>query len=320
MKKPKMSVIMSVYDGERYLAESIESILNQTFSDLEFIIIDDGSIGNSLNIIKEYQRKDSRIKIIINKTNIGLTKSLNRGIKLAQGRYIARQDTDDVSLPQRLAKQYSFLEKNKDILLCGTNFDYIDERGNVLQRKSDIFPTSFNSLKKILPTKNCLIHASITFRNNDIYYRDKFYYAQDYDLYLNIISQKCKISNLPNKLVLYRLDPDAISVTHKTSQKKFSEIARKFYRQRMQKGIDKYKFLNKDKILAERNEKSAKKIAIEDKIKFYLKNKEYKKAREVYYKDYLKTPGTKSLDRYLFSLFVNFPLFYKTYRLLRYQN
>ncbi|MDD4353774.1 MAG: glycosyltransferase family A protein, partial [Candidatus Nanoarchaeia archaeon] len=134
MKNHRISVIMSAYNTERYIAEAIESILNQTFKDFEFIIIDDGSTDDSLKIIKRYVKKDRRIKLIHNKKNIGLTKSLNKGLKIAKGQYIARMDADDISLPQRFQIQYDFLEKNKDIFLIGTTAFLIDDKGDRLGR------------------------------------------------------------------------------------------------------------------------------------------------------------------------------------------
>lgn len=107
----KLSVVMGGYNEENLLNNSIESILNQSYKEFEFISIDDGSTDNSLEIIKEYAKRDKRIKVIKNPLNIGLTKSLNKGIRIAQGEFIARQDAHDFSLPHRLEKQLKFLEK-----------------------------------------------------------------------------------------------------------------------------------------------------------------------------------------------------------------
>jgi len=115
----KVSIVMSVYNAQKYLDEAIESILNQTYSNFEFIIINDGSTDKSLEIIENYAKKDSRI-IVINRENKGLIYSLNEGIRKANGKYIARMDADDISLPQRLEKQVEFMEKNKNIGICGT--------------------------------------------------------------------------------------------------------------------------------------------------------------------------------------------------------
>jgi len=107
--KPKISVIMSVYNGEKYLGEAIDSVLGQTFTDFDFIIVNDGSTDGSPGIIQSY--RDERIRVINNEKNIGLTKSLNKAIKESGGEYIARQDADDISLPERFEEQVWFLEE-----------------------------------------------------------------------------------------------------------------------------------------------------------------------------------------------------------------
>ena len=121
---PKVSVLMSVYNGEKYLKEAIKSILGQSFKDFEFIIINDGSIDKTEKIIKVFN--DKRI-VLINQENIGLTKSLNNGLKLAQGDYIARMDADDVALSYRLEKQVKFLDSNPHIFLVGSSCYLINE-------------------------------------------------------------------------------------------------------------------------------------------------------------------------------------------------
>ena len=122
MSHPKVTLLMSVFNGQSYLKEAIESILNQTFEDFEFLIINDASKDNSLRIIQSFD--DSRIKLVHNSDNIGLTKSLNKGIDLAKGEFIARMDCDDISLPERLSMQVSFIDKNPDIgiLSSANNF------------------------------------------------------------------------------------------------------------------------------------------------------------------------------------------------------
>ena len=112
---PKVSVVMSVYNAEPYLEAAIDSILNQTFRDFEFVIVDDGSTDGSTEILEKYAKGDSRIRLVHNAFNKGLIRSLNRGVKLAKGEYIARQDGDDVSLPQRLASQVQFLDEHPEI-------------------------------------------------------------------------------------------------------------------------------------------------------------------------------------------------------------
>jgi glycosyltransferase involved in cell wall biosynthesis len=126
-KNPKLSVIMSVHNGEKYLREAIESILNQTFTDFKFIIINDGSTDNSLAIIRSYD--DKRIRILNNGTNIGLTKSLNKALKQAKGKYIARQDADDVSLPDRFEAQLKYFVQYPEVALLGTSTYIINQEG-----------------------------------------------------------------------------------------------------------------------------------------------------------------------------------------------
>ncbi len=129
MKSPIISVVMSVYNGDKYLREEIESILNQTFKDFEFIIVNDGSTDKSLEIIKSYN--DPRI-VIIDQENTGLAKALNNGINIAKGRYIARMDQDDISNPERFEKQIEFLENLSEYVAIGSWSNHISEHGEYL--------------------------------------------------------------------------------------------------------------------------------------------------------------------------------------------
>ena len=125
---------MSVYNGERYLREGIESILAQTFADFEFLIVDDGSTDGTWQVLTEYAARDSRIRLIRNSQNLGLTRSLNKGLSAAQGEYIARQDADDVSLPHRLEKQVVVLEHDPRVVLVSGNIDLMDSEGHIWRR------------------------------------------------------------------------------------------------------------------------------------------------------------------------------------------
>ena len=130
---PLVSVVMSVYNGEKFLRESVESILSQTFKDFEFIIINDGSKDQTEKILNEYESLDTRI-ILVNQKNEGLTKALARGCKLAKGKYIARQDVDDVSTPKRIEKQVDYLSNHQENVLIGTWYQtYSSATGIVLQ-------------------------------------------------------------------------------------------------------------------------------------------------------------------------------------------
>lgn len=126
---PRVSVIMSVYNSEKYLEDSIKSILNQSFKDFEFIIVNDCSNDNSLKIINKYKENDVRIRLINNSKKINLANSLNKCLKVAKGKYIARMDADDISIKNRLEIQYNFMEENEDIFLCGGSAIVINEYG-----------------------------------------------------------------------------------------------------------------------------------------------------------------------------------------------
>ena len=119
MKKPRISVLMTAYNSQQYVAQAMESILNQTFSDFEFIIINDGSTDDTARIIRQYATRDSRIKFIDNKVNKGLISVLNQGLELCKGEYIARMDSDDISIPTRFALQLEYMDAHPDVGVLG---------------------------------------------------------------------------------------------------------------------------------------------------------------------------------------------------------
>ena len=269
---------MPVYNGEKYLRESIDSVLNQTFKDFEFIIINDGSKDNSLGIIKKYARKDKRIILINNPKNKGLQFSLNAGLKIAKGKYIARMDQDDISHTKRLEIQYDYLEKNPPIFLIGSSAIVIDENGNKLGvfKKYD----NYKKIKKKLLKNNCIIHPLIMFRNEGVLYREKFKMSEDYDFYLRLLSDGKKITNLPDFLLKYRIDGSSLMSTTEDQQFYFQK-AREFYLQRLNSKKDDYSKLEIPSILGKKkmpnfNKKKLKtKILVEfqdNQMKFVRKN------------------------------------------------
>lgn len=247
MPKPKISVLMSVYNGAKYLKESIGSILGQTFPDFELIIIDDGSTDHSLKMIKGFAQRDSRIRVMINPQNLGLTRALNRGLKEARGEYVARQDADDLSLPTRLATQYHYLEKNPQVFLVGSSAMIINHRGQIIghYKKSNL-PSE---IARKLTRKNQIIHSSITFHNEKMLYREKFQYAQDYDFFLRLLTQKKIITNLAAYLIQYRYQPQSLTLTHYQKQLLFARQAKKFYQQREKYRYDNYDAFNAEELL-----------------------------------------------------------------------
>lgn len=237
MKNSKVTVLMSVYNGEKYLQEAIDSILGQTFKDFEFLIINDGSTDKTGEILESYN--DPRIKIIDNKKNIGLTKSLNKGLRLARGEYIARQDADDISCDNRLEKQIKFLNENLDIAIVGTNYFRINEKGDIIQEIKR--QEKDKDIKKYLLNGNQLGHGTIMFRKSCIekvgFYREEFKFAQDYDFVLHF-SEKYKLANIPETLYKWRINTNSVSVSRKIIQDRYANLALRLFIERKKIGYD----------------------------------------------------------------------------------
>ncbi len=203
-----ISVILPVYNGEKYLKEAIESILNQTYTNFEFIIIDDGSKDSSLEIIKEYEKEDERI-VVVSRENKGLIATLNEGMERAKGKYIARMDQDDISLPERFERQIKVM-KNNNIMVCGTYTKVIDEDGKYI--KDGIVPTQDDEIvKKLLECTNPLFHPTVMFKKFDnIFYNEFAHNCEDYELWLKY-TEIGKIENLPEYLLKYRIELSSIT-------------------------------------------------------------------------------------------------------------
>ena len=208
---PKISVIMSVYNGEKYLREAIESILAQTFTDFEFVIVNDGSTDNSLEIIQSYD--DERIKIINNEKNIGLTKSLNKALKVARGEYIARQDADDISLPNRFEEQLKYLEKHSEVALLGTFAYSIDKKGKIVGKRVMLAKPSLKDIFK----GNSFNHGSVMFKKEIVNqlggYNELIRYSQDYELWSRI-AKYYEVRNLTQLLYKSRFHDANIRLTN----------------------------------------------------------------------------------------------------------
>jgi len=216
---------MSVYNGEKYLREAIDSILNQTFTDFEFLIVNDGSTDRTAEILRSYD--DARIKIINNEENIGLTKSLNKGLGMARGEYIARMDADDVAIPERLEKEFEFMESHLDYAAVGTLIKILDKNSKVIGSVDK--PTEDDQIREFLKKDNCIAHGSAMIRNvclQDVgLYDESMEKAQDYDLWLRL-SEKYKLFNIPEYLCMWRSHEDSISAKHSNEQMHFVEMAK----------------------------------------------------------------------------------------------
>ena len=217
--KPKVTVLMPVYNGEKYLKESIESILNQTFTDFEFLIINDGSIDNTFKIIKSY--KDPRIRLLENEKNLGLVATRNRGIKESLGEFIALLDSDDVAYPKRLKKQINFLESHSEFGIVGSWINIIDANGKLtsVAWKKNFVP---EKIPAILLFHNYFTQSSITLRKSALpqeWYRPGFSPAEDYDIWIRV-AEKSKTWSLPEILVKYRIHENNIVKKENSTQQK----------------------------------------------------------------------------------------------------
>lgn len=224
MKRPEISIIMPIFNGEKYVSKAIDSILSQTFKDFEFIIINDASNDKTTEIINSYN--DNRIIIVNNKENLGVTKSLNKALNISKGKYIARQDADDISDTGRLSEQYLFLEKNTNIAMAGTFAYIINDTGKIIQ--SITKPISSNNIRNKLKEDNCFIHGSVMIRRNILeeigVYNESYFRSQDYELWLRMI-KKHKIINIPQFLYLLRKHNDNIESKYIDEQKAFVVLA-----------------------------------------------------------------------------------------------
>jgi len=234
---------MSVHNAEKYLREAIESILNQTLADFEFIIIDDASTDGTKKIIEQYAIKDARIKLVSNLTNLGLTKSLNIGLAQARGKYIARLDADDLSEPERLQKQYDFMEAHLEYALIGSWVKIIGENGEILAERKPPADTSLIKFHFIFG-KPCIWHSAIFFRKEEIArvgnYDEEYKYSQDLNLYVRLLKTK-KITNVPAFLIQHRLHSNSIG-------KNNSEAQHSFYLKAIHELINNYYHISREEL------------------------------------------------------------------------
>jgi glycosyltransferase involved in cell wall biosynthesis len=206
----KISVLMAVYNGEKYIREAIDSILSQTMRDFEFIIVNDGSKDRTLEIIESYT--DKRIVIVNNKKNLGLIDSLNKGLELARGKYIARLDHDDIAIPYRLYTQYSFMENHPYIDVVGSWTECIDPNGKSVKISRNV--TDPILIKYEFIFNNVMLHSSIFFKTDLVRknggYSKEFIHSEDYEMYSNP-QRELRCANIPEVLFKLRLHENSIT-------------------------------------------------------------------------------------------------------------
>jgi len=209
MVEPLVSVVMPVYNNEKYVAEAIESILNQDYTNFEFIIIDDHSKDKSWEIIQEYAKKDERIITIRNEQNLKIPKTRNKAYRQAKGKYIVIQDGDDVSMPNRITKQVKFMEKNPDYAVLGSDMLVIDGDSKEIGKRS--YESDYKKIKKMITRINPIPQPTVIIRKNIIdkigYYNEEYVRCSDYDLWIRA-AKEYKISILNQYLVKYRRSDD----------------------------------------------------------------------------------------------------------------
>ena len=241
---PKISVVMSAYNSEQFLSQTVQAILDQSFEDFEFIIIDDASTDSTWGILNQFSQADPRLRLFRNEKNIGpegFIKNLNYGCSLAKGKYIARIDHDDISREDRFQLQFDFLENNPDIFIAGSALKKIDETGNNLGMMQP--PADNEKIREIMPKKISLYHPVIMFRNEfyNKFYREKIRYCEDYDFYLRIMTDNLKMANLADCLLEYRILEKSMSRKQdKVIKNLFINKAKEFYYERIEKGTDSY--------------------------------------------------------------------------------
>jgi glycosyltransferase involved in cell wall biosynthesis len=228
---PLVTILMPVCDGEQFLREAIDSILVQTFADFEFLILDDASMDTSRSIVLGYD--DPRIRLLANDCNLGVTRTLNRGIQQARGRYMARMDADDVSMPERLERQVAHLDANPDCAVVAT-FAQIIDTDSVPQGEACV-ALSPEELDRQLQLQNRLVHGAVMMRADVVRrlgaYDETMKRAQDYDLWLRI-SDEHAIHTLPEFLYSWRQHGQGVSSLHADEQDRYAAQARDSARRR----------------------------------------------------------------------------------------
>lgn len=228
----KVTVLMPVYNAELYLKEAIESILNQTFRDFEFLIINDGSVDETEAIIKTYF--DNRIRLISLPENKGIIHVLNAGLILAKGEYIARMDSDDIALPERLARQIAYLDRHPEVGVVGSWVKYIGAKNGIIRTKAN-----HDEILWSLLFGSALFHPTVMLRSSvlkefNFQYPGNFPHAEDYAAWIEL-SGRTKLANLNQVLLEYRWSNNQVTSKHKLLQKKSREKLSKIMHERLLK-------------------------------------------------------------------------------------
>ena len=231
LMKPDISVIMSVYNGETYLREAIESVIGQTFKNWELVIINDCSTDSTGEILSDYSLKDERIKVHTNEVNLKLPSSLNKAISLCTGKYIARMDADDICLPDRFEKQFKFMEENPDVSLSSCRFMTV--KNGVYMSGGAGGRCDNNALKAMLLVSNPILHPGVIAKADvmkKLNYDTTLTCTEDLELWTRMVMDNQKIQILPECLLIYRLhDKQITSTTLERQHTEVLKIQDKYY-------------------------------------------------------------------------------------------
>jgi hypothetical protein len=213
-RPPRVTVLMAVFNGEQYLDEAVESVLAQSYSDFEFLIVDDGSTDRTSDILRAFA--DPRIRVIVNERNMGLTRSLNRGLAEARGEFVARQDADDVSAPTRIAEQVAFLDTHPEVVLLGTCYTKTAADGTPLGHRD--LPINHVDILWHLRLYCPFVHSAALWRRHEVAsavggYDERLSYSMDYDLWCRIAA-RFTVANLPRHLVSLRAHGESMTTTY----------------------------------------------------------------------------------------------------------
>ncbi|MDD4955310.1 MAG: glycosyltransferase [Candidatus Omnitrophica bacterium] len=265
---PKVSVILPVYNCERYISQAIDSILNQTFQDFELIIVNDGSQDKTRRIIDSY--KDARIIVVENEFNEGAVPSRNKAIALAKGEYIALQDADDKSLPEKFSKQVKVLDENSSIGAVGSYFVFSDMAGK--ESYIAAMPCDNKTIQERLPLEFIFCHCSIMFRAKIIKalggYRKELFLSEDYDLLLRV-SEVSQIVNIPEVLYAYRLNHQSSSLTRRCEQRIVNDLVKELAGERRASGKDRLQLGRSREVLDFLKQESEKKRCKSKRVRSY---------------------------------------------------
>lgn len=216
MSSPRVTVLMPIYNGEAFVRDAVESILTQTYRNFELLVVDDGSTDATLNIVRSYD--DDRLRVLQNAQNLGLPAALNVGVRAARGALIARQDVDDISYPDRLKRQVAFLDANPAVVVLGTQFVSLNERGRRRPLHLWMKCRSALGIRWQLMFENAFVHSSVMFRRDVVLtqfdgYDERFPACEDVDLWARV-ARRYPLRNLPEFLMAYRGRTASVSGTY----------------------------------------------------------------------------------------------------------